>query len=70
MSDIISKTRKPWTAADLEHLKANASKGAKQLSVDLDRPEQHIRAKATRLGISLRQEGSKRGRRLKAADSI
>lgn len=61
--------RKPmirWTDSELTYLKTNAHKGAKVLAAELGRSEQLVRAKATRLGLSLRMEGSTRGRRSKS----
>lgn len=61
-----TKTRKTWTVDDDQILRDNASKGAAEVANLLNRPVPHIRARATRLGVSVRRDGEKRGRRVKA----
>lgn len=61
-----SVTRRKWTPADDQLLTDKATLGAKELSVLLDRPQSQIRARATKLGVSLRRDGEKRGRKVKA----
>lgn len=68
MSDTTSSTssRSTWTVEQTDYLKANASSGAKAIAVAVGRTEAQVRAKALKLGISLRQPGNKQGRRLKS----
>lgn len=66
MSDNITetkRTRKVWQIAELEILRTEASTGAKTIAAKLGRSEAQVRSKAVQLGISLRQNGSKAGRR-------
>lgn len=75
MSDTVNetKTRKAptrWTQTEIDYLTANANKGAQALATDLGRAPVDIRAKATRLGISLRMPGSTRGRRTKTETTV
>ena len=74
MSETTRKTRTAWTQTEIDYLTANASSGAKAIATHLGRSEAVVRTKAQQLGLSLRQPGSKVGRRLKsetqAVDSI
>lgn len=67
MSDITTeskkRTRTVWQIAELEILRTEASTGAKTIAAKLGRTEAQVRSKAVQLGISLRQDGSKAGRR-------
>lgn len=64
------KTSNRWTQTDTDYLIANASKGALVLATELGRSATDVRAKATRLGISLRMPGSTRGRRTKTETTV
>lgn len=56
-------TRAKWSTQEIEYLTNNANKGAAQLASDLNRTPAQVRSKAMALGVSLRMEGSLRGRR-------
>jgi hypothetical protein len=58
-------SRRKWTIADDQLLTDKATLGAKELATILDRPETQIRARATKLGVSLRRDGENRGRKTK-----
>ena len=67
MSDITTeskkRTRTVWQIAELEILRTEASTAAQTIAARLGRTEARVRSKAVQLGISLRQNGSKAGRR-------
>ena len=55
--------RARWSQQEIDYLTANASKGAAALAAALNRTPTQVRSKAMSLGVSLRMEGSLRGRR-------
>lgn len=53
--------RGPWSSLEVRTLRDLATLGAKAIAVELGRPVTAVEKKASRLGISLRQPGSKVG---------
>ena len=64
-TETVTATKTRWTPAEVEYLTANATKGARVIAQQLNRTEDQVRAKAGSLGVSLRMEGSSRGRRMR-----
>lgn len=66
MQEETKMPRKPWTEEDDATMLRLSPLGADALATALQRPKSQIRNRAAKLGISLRREGEKRGRKSKS----
>ncbi|NDD55745.1 hypothetical protein EBZ39_18085 [bacterium] len=62
-------SRRRWTEEENQYMRENASKGAKALAEHFGRNVSQIQTQARRLGLSLRQPGSTRGRKKVVVES-